>query len=244
MLSVARVLCLHGGGSSVAVMRRQTSKLRAALRGQVEFDFLQGGQLMLDEEVDPRLRAVFGDGPYFNWYSVRHDAPPSGPEASLADYVAALCSDNVQFSYPGADMAMARLERTIRDDGPYDGLLGFSQGAILITLLTATRLRNADEGCGELPDWRCNICCAGMPVRANEYLRLFEEPLAFPSCLAIGTADPFYPWASRLSSVSIAPDVIEFDEGHRFPHSKEATEVFAGAIRRRLGVEGGATASL
>eukprot|EP00966_Prymnesium_polylepis_P080434 1863636-Prymnesium_polylepis.1 len=242
MLSVPRLLCLHGGGSSAAVMRRQTSKLRAALHSQVEFEFLQGEQVMPEAEVDPRLRAVFGDGPYFNWYSVRHDAP-SGPEASLADYVDALCSEKFRFSYPGADVAMARLERTIREDGPYDGLLGFSQGAILITLLTATRLRSAGEG-GEPPDWRCNALCAGMPVRANDYLHLFEAPLAFPSCLALGTADPFYPWASRLSSAYTDPDVIEFDEGHRFPHSKEATQAFAEAIRRRLGVVGGATASL
>ena len=44
----------------------------------------------------------------------------------------------------------------------YDAVLGFSQGAVLLTLLTALRLQR-----GETPPWRLNVCVAGMPCAAS-----------------------------------------------------------------------------
>ena len=205
LATTTRILCLHGGGSSEAIMRMQTAKLRAALRGDAEFDFLEAERLMPQNEVDPRLRARFGDdASYYNWYSVCYDGAGDGP-LSL-DYVDALQSESVQFSYPGAEAAMTRVKDKVCKSGPYSALLGFSQGAILITLLTATMLRH-----GELPSWRCNICVCGMPVRANEYRHLFDEPLSFPCIVAQGTDDPFYPWAVRLRDNYLDCDFIEFE---------------------------------
>ena len=225
-----RILCLHGGGSNAAVMRLQTAKLRAALP-EVAFDFLEATRVMPAAEVDPRLRSRFGDAGFYNWYGVEYNSPTS-PTKDLAAYVDTLLDPSVAFSYPGADLAMQRLEHAIRDDGPYDGLLGFSQGAVVITLLTAARLR---EGRGGPPDWRFNVCVCGMPSRASELAHLFEAPLPFPCALAFGTEDPFYPWATRLRDVFEAPAVIEFEEGHRFPHSRQANEQIVAAVRGLLG---------
>ena len=41
----------------------------------------------------------------------------------------------------------------------YDAVLGFSQGAVLLTLLTALRLQRGETP----PPWRLNVCVAGMP---------------------------------------------------------------------------------
>ena len=49
---------------------------------------------------------------------------------------------------------MDRLEAFIDgDEGPFDALLGFSQGAILITMLTARRLQRAQRGLAPPPTW-------------------------------------------------------------------------------------------
>ena len=74
-----------------------------------------------------------------------------------------------------------------------------------------------------------------MPSRAAELAHLFETPLPFPCTLAFGTEDPFYPWATRLRDVFEAPAVIEFEEGHRFPHSRQANEQIVAAVRGLLG---------
>ena len=37
----ARILCLHGGGTNAAIMKLQTAKLRAQLRPDFSFDFIE-----------------------------------------------------------------------------------------------------------------------------------------------------------------------------------------------------------
>lgn len=41
-------------------------------------------------------------------------------------------------------------------------------GGILITMLTAQRLRRARAGLGSPPSWHCNVLVCSMPVRAND----------------------------------------------------------------------------
>ena len=69
-----------------------------------------------------------------------------------------LLDPSVPFSYPGANAAMQRLEDAIRLGGPYDGLLGFSQGATLALGLYRLRPRaryvaeNAEKRCDKSDD--------------------------------------------------------------------------------------------
>ena len=146
------------------------------------------------------------------------------------------------FRYPGIEAALARLEDAIAADGPYDALLGFSMGGILITLLTALRLKAARDGGGAAawPSWRANACVCAMPVRDDAYRALFAElgPLDFPATLAFGTSDPLYPWCRRLTDAYRAPDVVEYADGHRFPHAREESARLAESLRRQLAREG------
>ena len=235
------VLCLHGGGTNEAVMRMQTAKLRAQLRPKVEFHFLEGHfpTAALDPAVEARFGAAGGEEPsFFSWYDVEvHDRDEGMP---FADYIQCLLDDSVEFTYHGVDEALARLENAIDEGTPcgarYDALLGFSQGAVLATLLTALRL-----GSERPPSWLGVISVAGMPVRADRFRHLFApaaRPLDFPCVLAQGTEDPFYEWCARLyrsdSACWRAPDVIEFAEGHRFPHERASNARLVEGVRRLL----------
>ena len=93
-------------------------------------------------------------------------------------------------------------------------------------------------GRGRIASWRCNVCVAGMPVRAEAYMTLVSaaSPLPFPAVVAQGTADPFYPWGSQLVASYVSPELVEFDEGHRFPHDRRANARLAEGIRRKLGL--------
>ena len=230
--SSAKVLCLHGGGTNAAIMRLQTAKLRAQLRGDCEFEFLEGVVPMVN--VDPAVKARFG-GPYVSWYDVTHNAYEGvrSPES----YVQALMDERVTFTYPGAKEAMAQVEQHIESHGPYHTLLGFSQGAILITLLTAARLaRSRAGGEAEYPSWKQNVLVCGMPVRAEQFSSYFTAPLDFPCIVAQGLQDPAYEWCTRLKDVYAAPTYLEFPDGHRFPHSREDTTTLADAMRSHMGI--------
>ena len=222
-----RILCLHGGGTNEAIMRIQTAKLRAQLRGEFDFEFLEGTHTV--EAVDPAIKKRFAGQQYLGWYDVKHDAAPG------RDYIEALLDEqHVEFSYPGIDEALARVEGHIEASGPYNALLGFSQGAILITLLTALHLERARNGLGQPPSWQQNVLVCGMPVRANRFYSLFDRlgPLKFASTIAQGRDDMAYPWCIKLAQTYRSPCIIEYVDGHRFPHSKDDTCKIADSIRQ------------
>lgn len=115
-----RVLCLHGGGANRQVMEFQTALLRSTLGPGANFDYLEGDRPWKDADVEPGLRRMFGDGPYFGWYGVEHDGPTSdaGGLAGLAAYMKVLEDvDNVTFTYSGVELAVAKLEAHIAQNG-------------------------------------------------------------------------------------------------------------------------------
>ena len=220
MSMALRVLCLHGGGTHVEIMRLQTAKLRRVLGARAELEFMQGTRVM--DAVDPSVRDRFA-GPFYGWYDVTHDDVPG------RDYTDTLLDNSITFHYPDVDAALARLDRHVASNS-YDVLLGFSQGAILITLLTALQLRD-----GRTPAWRSNALVCPMPVRANRFLHLFPKaaaPLDFPCTVAQGLQDPYYAWCRGVAEQYERPERVDFAGGHRFPHSLADTEALAAAILR------------
>ena len=55
------------------------------------------------------------------------------------------------------EKALDHVRGYIAANGPYDVLLGFSQGAIIITILTALRLKAAREKGAAPPEWLLNV---------------------------------------------------------------------------------------
>ncbi|KAF3386428.1 Esterase mlcF [Penicillium rolfsii] len=96
-----RILCLHGVGSSGAILEKQMSNLR--------------------RELDPSFELIFVDGPF---------ECERGP--GVSEYQAGPYFSHTQ-GYSPADIAQAvgYLEETLEDEGPFDGIFGFSQGSAL-----------------------------------------------------------------------------------------------------------------
>ncbi|KAM5436780.1 hypothetical protein McanMca71_001894 [Microsporum canis] len=96
-----RILCLHGVGSSGAVLEAQMANLQ--------------------RELDPSFELVFVDGPF------ECERGPGVPE-----YISGPFYSHTQ-GYSPAQIAQAvdYLEDLLEDEGPFDGIFGFSQGAAL-----------------------------------------------------------------------------------------------------------------
>eukprot|EP00316_Scyphosphaera_apsteinii_P012995 CAMPEP_0119323928 /NCGR_PEP_ID=MMETSP1333-20130426/61962_1 /TAXON_ID=418940 /ORGANISM="Scyphosphaera apsteinii, Strain RCC1455" /LENGTH=227 /DNA_ID=CAMNT_0007331499 /DNA_START=60 /DNA_END=740 /DNA_ORIENTATION=- len=161
-----RFLCLHGGGGNTTINRLQMGRIHKAMGGDREasFEYFQGTRMTPPDEVDPMLRKMFGSGPFFNWYGVENDA---GVKSGTDQYSQALNDPSISFKYLDADAVLERLENHIEEHGPYDVLAGFSQGTIVITMLTARRLEQATRGLAPPPSWRLNLIMSGMPPRGN-----------------------------------------------------------------------------
>lgn len=85
------------------------------------------------------------------------------------------------------------------ENGPFDGLLGFSQGANLATLVAAHLLRRGSEGV-VVPRFALLFCGTQFGWTAQVPL-LFPvgcAPLALPSFHVLGALDPFLPTTEAL----------------------------------------------
>ena len=145
-----------------------------------------------------------------------------------------------EFVYAGIDGALQAVLQRLREHGPYDGLLGFSQGANLSTMAMAQLLhgqQGEEEQGSHLPCPRfCILMCGTEFGWATGQLgHLFQgQPLAPPSFHVIGDVDPFKATTEELAKLWSAPQVHRHPSGHRpLPPGKDA-EPLVAALRAFL----------
>jgi len=206
--SALRVLCLHGGGSNSRIMEYQTMGMRRALGAKAEWHFLDGGrEWSTTAPVNEMMLALAKGEPMRGWYQVSDDGDPKKTnEEKLFDM-------SVTYTYGEVEDGVDRVLAYIKEHGPFDVLMGFSQGCV-ITHLVAAMLRER----GEAIAWRLSVLFCGMRVRDNRYLEQFAKPLALPCVQIYGKEDPYYTYGRESQpQMYLDPVILEHDEGHKFP---------------------------
>ncbi|OAA68338.1 ef-hand calcium-binding domain protein [Niveomyces insectorum RCEF 264] len=108
-----RILCLHGKGTSGSIFRSQTAALRTRLDESFVFDFVDAP---FRSTTAPGVDTLFGaDSGAFSWWPEDTAQAIRAAHRWLDDYLAA--------------------------HGPYDALMGFSQGCLLIASYLMYRAR-------------------------------------------------------------------------------------------------------
>ena len=142
--------------------------------------------------------------------------------------------------YVGLDPSIDFIREALVEGGPYDLLMGYSQGSALAMILTAL----AERGGLALDDqrWRGVVLFnSGPPPRDPRVLRLFEHgPLETPSVHVLGGAtDMLYEgqkavvklWSPRSRTV------LEHEEGHVTPTARRSPETIAQVRKAVLGMQ-------
>ncbi|EPS29489.1 hypothetical protein PDE_04439 [Penicillium oxalicum 114-2] len=130
-----RILCLHGYGTNPEVLKYQISGLRKAADVSWDFHYLSG---QVTCSAAPGIESVF-PGPF---YCYTREFDPEGVGASYA-----------------------LLEKSIEENGPFQGVLGFSQGAATIVgYLLEQKTAYPDE---PLPFQFMVICSPTTPLSSD-----------------------------------------------------------------------------
>lgn len=235
-LHLPRILCLHGGGVNAEVFRAQSRSLIKHL---------------------PEFRLVFADGPFFcnagpGIVPVYQEYGPFRrwlrwlPEHPLIDDDSAI--EEVQY-------AIAACQREDPGDGPWVGLLGFSQGAKLTSsLLYDQQIRFEKEGRADT-DYRFGVLLAGR----SPIVSLCEHSRG-PACVAPGEISEGFHFEGDSPHVLRIPTIhvhgtndaglhlhqkmlrqyhdpktttrLEWDGDHRVPIKKTDVEPIVREIRR------------
>ncbi|KAI9693526.1 MAG: hypothetical protein M1820_009178 [Bogoriella megaspora] len=153
-----RFLCLHGIGTSAAIFEAQIAALRYRLGDAHEYEFIEGS---LESPPAKGIEEVFGKQEAYYAYF----------DASVTNILKAV-NDLAEF---------------LDTEGPFDGIIGFSQGGSLATTLMAGVERGLIEA-----RIKCLILLScGMPwdlaaLKAGESRRLTPEQDG--GCITIPTA--------------------------------------------------------
>mmetsp|Transcript_34774 Transcript_34774/g.98588 ORF Transcript_34774/g.98588 Transcript_34774/m.98588 type:complete len:221 (+) Transcript_34774:387-1049(+) len=192
-----RVLALHGWRTSARFLEWQLTKysrLANKLEDQLEVTYLDAPHPASGPIPDGISNFV--SGPYFEWWN-------------------ATKKSNDQNVYEGMEESVSFVLDYMRLHGPFDGLLGFSQGGTMCGIILAL----CQSGAAELPFPPPAFCLnfSGLLSRDYRHLQLYDTPISTPTVLVWGEKDHGNRYTKKLSSCFVDPIEISHPGGHVIP---------------------------
>ncbi|KAJ6127371.1 hypothetical protein N7523_002983 [Penicillium sp. IBT 18751x] len=206
-------------GSNARIFKQQTAALRYELGEGHSYDFVNGS---VPWEMDHDL-----------------DELAMGEEQTYA-----ICDPNSASSCIGA---MKSIERYIETEGPYDGVMAFSQGASIILGWMINKQREAKRVSSQQCPFKVGIFFSN-PWRvydgnalANDQLVFlnpedFEGLLDLPTAHIWGSADKDCALAQAISTSCVAEkrSVFIHERGHEIPAKSDTVILMARVINRAM----------
>ncbi|XP_048129247.1 esterase FUS5-like isoform X2 [Rhodamnia argentea] len=171
-----RILCLHGFRNSAKILETEIHKWPESVLEKLDLVYLDGPYPSTGKSG---VEGIF-DPPYFEWFQGNQDYT----------------------EYENFEECITFIEDFMVKNGPFDGFLGFSQGAVLAAALPGMQA----EGLvlTKVPKIKSLILISGAkfggsklgapPLAANA----FSSPVKCPSLHVIGGKDSFAAHASRV----------------------------------------------
>lgn len=233
-----RLLCLHGFCQNGAVLRAKTHALRKELQrtANASLVFLDAPHV-LPPAADDAVDAPSGiRREKRTWWRTRS---PSGSDVNHG-------ADKV---YEGFDESLQAVSMAFEEHGGFDGVLGFSQGAVFAHLVCAAACgwETGAEGVGGISGLKFGIMVAGFPTRdagmqGMMEMDMREGGMKIPSLHVWGRADTLVPpeGSEKLSELFEAGsrECVVHDGGHVVPQKKEERKAVADFVIKVWNAEG------
>ncbi|KAJ6095351.1 hypothetical protein N7486_006097 [Penicillium sp. IBT 16267x] len=206
-----KFLCLHGASTNTEILEIQTGGLRQQLsqRGHT-FTFMNGKFVA---PVEGELEGVV-DGPFFNHYE--------------------------RNTTPGSTVAQAieHTQNIIAKEGPFDAVLGFSQGAALAATMI---IQHAKANLTAPPLFRAAVfLCGGVPWDESGLVLIKAAPDSFPinipTANVVGKLDPHYENGMALWRLCEPSKAAFYDHGmkHMVPFDAVNTDAIVRVIEEAI----------
>ncbi|KAK9459501.1 serine hydrolase FSH [Lipomyces oligophaga] len=213
-MSAGKILCLHGYTQSGPVFAKRSAGLRKAI-GKMGYT--------LHYATGPIERLVPKDAP-----EEEREALFSKGFKEEDSYAWFVMNDETN-QYDGLEDSWAILKTYIEMEGPFVGLLGFSQGAVLGSMLIG-KLKVLVPSMAEDLKWA--ILVSGFRARcegADQYY-----PIDIPTMHIMGLADSIVSREKSQTLIDACTEqgrkVYEHDGGHFVPSKREAVNTVTGWI--------------
>ncbi|KAH8804391.1 serine hydrolase FSH [Xylogone sp. PMI_703] len=223
-----KILCLHGAGMNSEIMKSHLSYLTKILeeRNIAQFEYAEGS---VETEPGPGITPGLYEGPYYSFFTW----PPK--VGNLQD------EESVQNAYE-------ELLEVIDEEGPFDGLLGFSHGGSFLAELLAgyarektgsevERLARCAIFINSFPPFRMDP--EQNPIIDYELLKSFPK---IPTLHIIGMSDFVHEYSTILykelhQRAPTSTILVPHPKGHEIPRDPSiAKNIIAGFEALNLAV--------
>ncbi|KAF7130547.1 hypothetical protein RHSIM_Rhsim10G0170700 [Rhododendron simsii] len=206
-----RFLCLHGFRTSAEILQKQLQRWPETVLGKLDLVFIDGPFLAQGESGVER----FYNPPYYEWFQFSQD---------------------YQEAY-NFEECLAYIEDYMVRNGPFDGLMGFSQvgksifhlilgekyscylqGAIISAAMPGMQLDGV--ALTKVPKIKCVIIMSGAKFGGSNFgspklaANAFSSPLKCPSLHIIGETDLLKEQGIELLESFVDPFVVRHSKGH------------------------------
>ncbi|KAL5712600.1 hypothetical protein ACHQM5_014755 [Ranunculus cassubicifolius] len=190
-----KILCLHGFRTSGSFLQKQISKWDSSILSHLDMVFPDG---IFPAGGKSDIEGIFPP-PYFEWFQFDKDFT----------------------EYKNLDECISYLCEYITTNGPFDGLLGFSQGASLSGLLLGYQAQG--KVLKDHPSFKLFISISGSKFRAPSIADIaYKDVLKVRSVHFIGAKDWLKLPSEDLVTAFEAPLIINHPQGHTVPRLDEA----------------------
>ncbi|KAL1196400.1 Rhodanese-like domain-containing protein 6 [Cardamine amara subsp. amara] len=214
-----RILCFHGFRTSGLILRSLIGKWPDSILRNLDLDFLDGPFPATGKSDIERLF----DPPYYEWYQVSKGFK----------------------EYMNFEECLAYIEDYMIKNGPFDGLLGFSQGAFLTAAIPG--MQEKGTALAKVPKVKFLVIISGAKIPGIVFgqpkvaAAAFSSPLRCPSLHFIGERDYLKTHGEVLVESFVEPVVIHHSGGHAIPKldalAEETVLSFFQRIRQMLSDE-------
>ncbi|XP_042036459.1 esterase AGAP003155-like [Salvia splendens] len=190
-----RLMCLHGFRTSGEIIRKQlTAKWPESVLDKLELVFADAP---FPCQGKSQVEGIFYP-PYYEWFQF-----------------------NKEFTeYVNFDECLAYIEDYMIKHGPFDGLLGFSQGAILSVALAGMQANGV--ALTRVPKIKLVVIISGAKFRNPSIIeKTYSAPIQCRSVHFIGDQDFLKEYGTELLDSFVDPVVIRHPNGHTIPRFDE-----------------------
>ena len=216
---------------------------------EITFQFTQGS---IPAPPSSRFNTFFGNPPHWRYIFVggesseealekhRNFVEQEDPEQSMRNGERSRDESTVESTIQSMENAMIQVRKTIVESGPFQGVIGYSEGAAMAATLLVEELQKAKKT-GLPSTLKCGIFMAGAPAFRPEIggYCLWDdvgEVINVPTCHVIGVADPYIHCALALHRTCDSEKAIIFDHGwgHTIPRDADIVQELALEIREMM----------
>ncbi|XP_058747769.1 uncharacterized protein LOC131620653 [Vicia villosa] len=185
-----RIMCLHGFRTSGEIMKKQIHKWPQNVLDKLDLVFVDA-PFPCTGKSD--VEGIF-DPPYYEWFQF-----------------------NKEFTeYTNFDECLQFIEDYMIKHGPFDGLLGFSQGAILSGALPG--LQEKGVALRKVPKVKFLMIIGGAKfLEPSVVEKAYSSKISCPSLHFIGENDFLKQYGKDLIESCVEPVVIHHPKGHTVP---------------------------